>query len=67
MFKPIKTLRSSNFKLKNAREVLSDSKVKDIEFSPSSPIRMTNYDRKKLVPFSNLNKKTYFKTIEHII
>jgi hypothetical protein len=36
--------------------------------SPSSPRKGEALDNRELIiPFKNLNKKTYFKTIEHMI
>ena len=36
------------------------------QVSPSSPLKVANYNRNDIVPFKSLNKKTYFKTLEHV-
>lgn len=68
IFKTIRSVRRSNNKLKK-NIIRNDNHIKsrNFEFSPSSPLKMTQYDRRKLVPFHNLHKKSYFKTIEHLI
>ena len=68
IIKTIRSVRRSNNKLKkNIIHNDNHLKSRNFEFSPSSPIKMTQYDRRKLVPFNNLHKKSYFKTIEHLI
>tara|TARA_B110000285_G_scaffold27629_1_gene27264 strand:- start:27 stop:305 length:279 start_codon:yes stop_codon:yes gene_type:complete len=35
--------------------------------SPCSPLKVGGYNRENIIPYGSLNKKTYFKTLEHII
>jgi hypothetical protein len=35
------------------------------EFQPSSPLKAANFQKENIIPFKNLNSKTYFKSIEH--
>jgi len=41
--------------------------VDPYNLSPSSPLKVAKFNRKNLVPYQSMNKKTYFKTLEHII
>lgn len=43
---------------------LKEQKLNQV--SPSSPLKVANYNRNDIVPFKSLNKKTYFKTLEHV-
>jgi hypothetical protein len=46
---------------------LKNKGVDPYNLSPSSPLKHAKFNRRNLVPYQSMNKKTYFKTLEHMI